>query len=205
MKSHSEWSVRIIWSVMVFFALQASFDGLSYVFGDTDLFASLFRDKYIRHLSLVQTHSVAGSLALLTSLSALLPESRRFRWHRSAGRLYLLSVLVAGITALPMSVMAAGGILSKIGFGLQALLWIGTAALAAHFARRKRFQFHRRWMVRSFALTYGAVLSRLLLNGLLQAGIPFHSVYDAISWSWLITLGLGELWLYLSQPKLTKS
>lgn len=183
---------------MTFFGMQAVYYGLTYIFGDTDLFSSIFQAKYIRHLTLVRIHSVAGSLAVFTSLAAVMPESLRYRWHRPAGRLYLMSVLVAGATSLPMASMAAGGVISKLGFGVQGLLWLLSAVLGAVAARRRDFALHRRLMIRSFALTFGAVLSRLLLNAAVQSGVPFFSVYDAVSWSWVLTVAAGELWM-LSQ------
>ena len=82
----------LLWSALAFFGLQATYYGLTYIFGDTDLFSHIFREKYIRHLTLVRTHSLGGGLAVITSLLAILPESRRYKVHRQLGRLYVLAV-----------------------------------------------------------------------------------------------------------------
>ena len=192
--------IWIVWLALAFFAAQASYDGLAYIFGDSELFSSIFRVKYSRHIVLVRTHSVAGALALATSLLAFLPATRRFLFHRYLGRVYIGSVLVAGFTALPMAAMAAGTIVSKIGFFIQAMLWIATSSIALRFILKRQIRRHRRWMIRSFSVTYGAVVTRLLLNLLLTCGFSFYTVYDLVSWSWLVPVAAGEAWIYLSSP-----
>ena len=191
--------IWLIWLVLAFFGLQAGYDGLHYVFGDPELFSSIFREKYVRHLVLVRFHAISGVLALGSSLLAFLPITRRYFFHRYLGRVYIGSVLAAGLSALPMGMMAAGSAVSKVGFLVQALLWLGTAAAALNFALRRRFREHRRWMVRSFSVTYGAVVTRLLLHFLLFLGLPFHSIYDLVSWSWLLPMAAGEIWILISK------
>jgi hypothetical protein len=100
-----------------------------------------------------------------------------------------------------MASMAAGTLVSRVGFFVQAILWLATAGIALYLVLNRNFQRHRRWMIRSFSVTYGAVVTRLLLNLLLTAGFPFYKVYDIVSWSWLVPVAAGEAWIYLSSPK----
>lgn len=193
--------IWLCWFVLAFFGLQTVWEAWTYIFGDTDLFSSIFHDKYVRHMTLVRVHALAGGLTILTSLPAFLPVTRRVFVHRWLGKAFILSVLVAGLSALPMAVMAEGGLVSKTGFFCQALLWLGSAALALEKAKSRKFSEHRRWMIRSFALTYGAVTTRLLLNFLLATGLHFDSVYDLVSWSWLLPVACGEIWIVWSSPQ----
>jgi hypothetical protein len=53
-------------------------------------------------------------------------------------------------------------------------------------------------MVRNYALTYSAVISRLLLTGLQESGLTFQEIYPIVSWTWLLGLAVGEWWLWYS-------
>jgi uncharacterized membrane protein len=195
--------VAVIWAAMAFFALQASCEGLSTVFGDPRGMDPMFRDKYVAHLALVRLHGVAGATALCLGLLPFLRWTLRLKAHARLGRLYGLSVVVAGLTALPMALMAEGGPLSRLAFLGLALCWLATIAVAIAAARNRRWALHRRFMVRNYALTYSAVLSRLLLNGLQAEGwMRFEDIYPVISWTWLLGLAVGEWWLWYSQRHL---
>ena len=191
-------SMAFIWVAMAFFAVQATTEGLSYIFGDFRAFDPLFREKYVTHLTLVRTHGAASAAALCLGLLTFLRWTRRQKVHAWMGRAYGLSVRVGGLTALPMAMMAEGGASSRLSFLLLALLWLLTLTLAVVAARRRRFLLHRRFMVRNYALTYSAVISRLLLNGLQESGLLFQDIYPLVTWTWLIGLAVGEWWLWYS-------
>ncbi len=75
-------------------------------------------------------------------------------------------------------------------------------------ARMRRFQIHREWMVRSFALALAAVTLRVELPLLLLAHNSFHAAYITVSWlCWIPNLILAECWLRLSirRPAITMS
>lgn len=197
-ESRSKWAVALIWLCMGFFAVQASVEGLSYIFGDIEAFDALFREKYQSRILLVRTHGVAGATALCLGLLTFPGWTRRRRIHAWMGRTYAMAVVVGGLTALPMAVMAEGGLPSKLAFFGQGSLWLITIVMAVGGARRRDFAFHRRAMVRNYALTYSAVISRLLLNGLQEAGLLFSEIYPLISWTWVMGLAAGEWWLWYS-------
>ncbi|GLW12367.1 hypothetical protein Misp01_74950 [Microtetraspora sp. NBRC 13810] len=44
---------------------------------------------------------------------------------------------------------------------MLALLWLGSTAAGYRMARRRRFAEHRRWMLRSFALTFSIITNRI--------------------------------------------
>jgi uncharacterized membrane protein len=188
----------LIWCSMAFFALQGSYEGLSYIFGDFRAFDPLFRDKYVAHLALVRAHGAASATALCLGLVTFLRWTRRRKVHAWMGRVYGLSVAVGGLTALPMAAMAEGGFSCRLAFFTLAVLWLASIALAFATARNKRFALHRRFMVRNYALTYSAVISRLLLNGLQEGGLLFQDIYPLLTWTWLVGLAVGEWWLWYS-------
>jgi uncharacterized membrane protein len=190
--------MAIIWLAVAFFALQATFEGLTYVFGDFRHFDPLFREKYTSHLVLVRTHGLASATALCMGLLTFLRWTRRQRIHAWMGRVYGMAVVVGGLTAVPMALMAEGGPTTRLAFLLQACFWLATITLAIAAARRKSFAWHRRFMVRNYALTYSAVISRLLLNGLQESGLLFDDIYPLLSWAWVVGLAMGEWWLWYS-------
>ncbi|MBS1564040.1 MAG: DUF2306 domain-containing protein [Bacteroidetes bacterium] len=87
---------------------------------------------------------------------------RRYRpVHRWMGRLYVVLVLfVTGPASFIMSLLANGGIPSRIAFTTLSLLWMYTTARAWQTARRGQFKQHRDWMYRSYALTLSALTLR---------------------------------------------
>jgi uncharacterized membrane protein len=191
--------LRVLWLCLGYFAVQASYEALVYVLGSPAFFDPLFQEKYIRHLALVRTHGLAAATALIIGLLQFAPESLRFKCHRYLGRVYFLAVAVAAVTALPLALMAEGGRVTRTSFLLLAILWFATLLAALQAARRRRFKIHRSWMIRNYALTYGAVLTRILQNLFLELGYSFEAVYPKTSFSWLVTLAVGEWWIGYSE------
>jgi uncharacterized membrane protein len=117
--------------------------------------------------------------------------------HRWTGRVYVLAVLVGGLGGLSLAFHADGGLVTHVGFGLLAVLWL-TATLQAYLRIRAGDQVsHREWMIRSFALTLAAVTLRLYLPLSQIARIPFGDAYQAVAWlCWVPNMIVAE-WLVL--------
>jgi hypothetical protein len=82
-------------------------------------------------------------------------------WHRRLGYVYVINILaITGPAGLLMSFYANGGITSKIGFITLSVLWIFFTAKALYLAITKNFVAHRKYMIRSFALTLSAITLR---------------------------------------------
>jgi len=181
---------------MTLTAVTIGLGALRYVTGDPAQFDEMFRAKYTQNLSLVVSHGVASVLALISGPWQFLEVFRgKFRrLHRGLGYFYLTGVCVGGVTGLPMAITAEGGPLSRVGFTIVAVAWLATSLLALECARRGDFPAHRRWMIRSYALTFGAVLLRLDLCFLRLLGYDFNAIYPYMSWlSWSVSLTVAEL------------
>jgi hypothetical protein len=59
-----------------------------------------------------------------------------------------------------MSLLANGGISSRMAFTTLAILWMVTTAKAWQSAMARQFTAHKEWMMRSYALTLSAVTLR---------------------------------------------
>jgi hypothetical protein len=88
----------------------------------------------------------------------------------------------AGSAGLALSVGTTAGPIAGLGFGLLAVIWIYVTGQGWLTARARRFDEHRRWMIRSFALTFAAVTLRIYmpLSGL--AHLQMDEAYRAIAW-----------------------
>ncbi|MBL9212421.1 MAG: DUF2306 domain-containing protein, partial [Opitutaceae bacterium] len=120
--------------------------------------------------------------------------ARAPRAHRIAGYLYLgLGVGVGGVAGVLLAPHSFGGFVSHLGFGLLGCLWLFTGLMALLSAKRRRFEEHRTWMIRNFALSLAAVTLRIYLPVSAMAGIPFEQFYPAIAWfCWVPNLIVAE-------------
>ena len=142
-------------------------------------------------------HIIFGGLSLLSGWSQFVSKwrNRNLRLHRSLGLLYLISVSLSGLCGLYLAFFANGGLISSLGFGSLAILWLITTWKAYQSIVAKKIEEHQRWMLRSYALTFAAVTLRLWLPALTGLGIAFIVAYKIISWlSWVPNLLVVE-WL----------
>jgi uncharacterized membrane protein len=142
-------------------------------------------------------HAGTGGLALLLSPVQL---SARVRarvpcLHRIVGRTVLAAIGVAGVAGLVLSSVSLAGSLGTAGFGMLALAWLTCAALGLRAILRGDVAAHRRWMIRTFALTYAGVTLRLWLIVLIPLfGGDFLQAYLLTPFlSWVPNLVVAEL------------
>ena len=110
-------------------------------------------------------HAGAGGLALLLSpvqLSARV-RARVPRVHRVVGRAALAAIAGACAAGLVLASVSLAGAIGTAGFGALALTWLTCAALGFRSILHGDVAAHRRWMIRTFALTYAGVTLRLWL------------------------------------------
>ena len=146
-------------------------------------------------------HLTGGALAL-----ALGPWqfSRRIRRraiavHRWTGRTYVIAVAVGGLGALALAPISQDGLVTHVGFGLLATCWLLTTGTAYARIRAGEVRAHRRWMIRSYALTFAAVTLRIYLPLSAIAGIPFPDAYQVVAWlCWVPNLVVAE-WLVIGR------
>jgi uncharacterized membrane protein len=145
----------------------------------------------------VRAHVFASMVALLLGpfqFAAGL-RARRPALHRWMGRAYLgVGVGLGGVSGFVLAQYAYGGAGARWGFGLLALAWLSTGALALRAVLRGEIAAHRRWMLRNFALSLAAVTLRIYVPSSMLAGAPFETAYAAIAWlCWVPNLVLAEL------------
>ncbi|KAA5802304.1 DUF2306 domain-containing protein [Alkalicaulis satelles] len=123
----------------------------------------------------------------------------RRRLHMGLGVVYAACCVIAGTAGVILAFGNTHGPIAAAGFGLLGAAWLVTTAMAVQAVARGRYHVHRRWMIRSFALTFSAVTLRLQLAVVGLADLPFSSSYIAISFAcWVPNLMAAELWIALT-------
>ncbi len=115
--------------------------------------------------------------------------------HRWMGRIYGISIVLAAVAGLSLAMTTEAGSIAAVGFGLLAIVWLATTVWAVWLAMTKRIALHKRWMIRSGALTFAAVTLRLYLP-ILAMTFGFETGYSIVAWlCWVPNLLIAELWL----------
>lgn len=191
-------ATRVSWVVMtvlaVFVALYAGLVLVLPGFGPP----FLHQVRLTRPLAL-SAHLGGGLVAMALGpwqLSSRL-RARALNGHRWMGRVYVIAVAVGGLGGLVLATGSQGGLVTHLGFGMLAVLWLAATGMAWIRIRARDQAAHRRWMIRSFALTLAAVTLRVYLPLSAGLGIPFEEAYQAISWfCWVPNLVVAE-WIIL--------
>lgn len=141
-------------------------------------------------IAAIGAHFLAGTVLLLLGPVQLIARVRHAvpRLHRWLGRVYVVCAGLAGMGGLAFILMQGtiGGAVMDIGFGLYGGLMVLCAAMAFAHARAGRYQVHRAWAIRLFALTVGSWLYRMeygtwfLLSGGIGVGPAFTGWFDAL-------------------------
>ncbi|MEO3811477.1 DUF2306 domain-containing protein [Sphaerisporangium sp. B11E5] len=112
---------------------------------------------------LLVAHVLFASVAMVTCFLQVWPWFRqRPVAHRYVGRTYVFAgVLPAGLAGLVIGAVSPFGPVIAVSNVMLALLWLSFTVVGYRMARRRRFADHRRWMTRSFALTFSIITNRV--------------------------------------------
>lgn len=160
----------------------------------------LWRTAFYVHVFL----SIFALLAGFTQFSKQLLKTRK-KIHRTVGYVYVVDVIfLAGPSGLVMSFYANGTNWAKASFVLLSLFWIASTFIALVKSKQKNFIAHKKWMIRSYALTLSAISLRLLAMILPKfMHLDAFDEYTLIAWaSWTINLLIAELIIYLGRNNL---
>ncbi len=164
---------------------------------------SLFRQAAL------YVHIFASGIALVLGPFQFLSRLRG-RWpsvHRWMGRIYLVGILLGGLSAFIIAPGIISGMVGEMGLISLAILWLWTGWMAYRNIRAGNIQIHRDWMTRNYALTFAAVTLRLWLGTLIGTQVPlletkyagdfdalFVEVYRVVMWiSWVPNLIVAEM------------
>ena len=123
--------------------------------------------------------------------------NRYLKVHRLLGKIYLVGILMASMSATYMSWTTAIAVHWTWALALQTLafVWFFTALMAYRAIRRRRIDSHREWMIRSYVVTFAFISFRWLVD------LPFVTELGSfieraptVGWvSWAIPLFITEI------------
>jgi uncharacterized membrane protein len=143
-------------------------------------------------------HIFSGPIVLFNGL-ILMSEYVRRQYggvHRFLGRLQVGVLLLLVLpSSVAMSRNAFGGWPAGLSFVLLSMATAACAIVGVVYARRRRFDRHRRWMLRCYILICSAVALRLISGTAGLAGVQSaEGAYICAAWSsWLVPLVAFEI------------
>lgn len=209
------------WGLMAFLAIGVTLVALApYITFNSDNFnnatARYITAPMFRYVGLF-IHAFSGGTALLLGPFQFLDGFRKRKpsLHRWMGRLYLVSILIGGLSAFIIAPGMISGLVGEVGLMSLAVLWLWTGWNAYSSIRRGDVKSHREWMIRSFALTFAAATLRLWLGTLIATQLPFLQtkyqgdfdalfveVYRVVMWlCWVPNIIFAEWFIQRRKPQ----
>ncbi|ONI84651.1 hypothetical protein ALI22I_29370 [Saccharothrix sp. ALI-22-I] len=162
----SQWWVLLLAIYCIGFAVTG---GWRYVIFDESIsLASPARPELPWQYPIIALHVIFGAIAISTAWVQVWPWFRNNhpRWHRRIGYVYFgLGVFPSGILAFPVAFLATSGHGPRMVLGVMGVLWMISSVAGLRAARGRRFDDHRRWMLRSVALTTCIATARPFVYG----------------------------------------
>ena len=145
------------------------------------------------------THVAGGTVALLVGpVQIWLGFARRkMALHRMLGLVYVAAIVVGGISSFGLSLTTEAGWIFGMGLAFLGVAWFVTTGMAVGAARRRRFELHKEWMIRSYVVTFAFVNFRIFV-GVTQAmnvGTELERLAAASWFCWAVPLLIAEVLL----------
>jgi uncharacterized membrane protein len=166
--------------------------------------------KYAAHPSLILLHVLPGALFLLLAPFQFSKRirSRHIRMHRWSGRFLLVLAIIWLVPGLYFGTRAPFGGPSEAVVIVLVGAYVITAMVQGYGAiRRGQRARHREWMIRLFAAAIGISTIRVVVGvvdvALTPAGYrPPELFVLSICVGWVATIGVAELWIRHTRPRL---
>lgn len=147
------------------------------------------------------THIIFGMIAILIGPFQFFGGIRRKypRVYRISGRIYLGAILIAALTAIFLAIYDNILVKEEMVFATGviglALAWLTTSGLALWAIRKRQFDQHREWMIRSYVVTCGFTTFRIVAVSVQQFfGTDVPGMGGIMAWAcWAVPLLLTEV------------
>jgi uncharacterized membrane protein len=187
---------KVLWYLLALFALVNALEALRYLLPHVPFPAEL--DNFSQRRIALSLHALGGAIALLAGPLQFVPRFRESNWnrHRVLGWIYCSAVLLGWCASLWIAPHSQTGWIASAGFLSLGAAWIVTTGLAVQFILGGDAIRHRRWMIRSFALTAAAITLRMYLPLIFVFHRDFSIAYPAIAWlCWIPNALASEVYL----------
>ncbi|MFY0631764.1 MAG: DUF2306 domain-containing protein [Flavobacteriaceae bacterium] len=183
---------KLAWIVFGALAVFISFYPFTYYLADEPVALLLSKSAELLSSNLYNItfylHITFGGIALLIGWLQFSKKLRRkyLNVHRWIGKIYVASVLISGIPGFYIALHATGGLSPKLGFSIGAIVWVTLTYLGYSTVRKGKIEAHKKFMMYSYAGTFGAVTLRLWLPLLILIFGGFTLAYQIVAWlSWI--------------------
>jgi len=155
-------------------------------------------------------HVLGGMIALIIGPLQFIPfiRNKYRRFHKTTGKIFLLSILVSGLAATYLSIFDSILRNGRFSFGTGTLglvlAWFITGGMAFWAIKKRNFIQHKEWMIRCYVVTSGFTVFRLIVKALvLFDNLPYLNGIDGISaWAcWALPLLITEFILQANKIK----
>lgn len=182
---------KFLWAVLALFALVNALWAFRYLLPHAPFLAEI--DNFVHRRLALSVHALGGGIALLAGPLQFVPRFRESNWnrHHVLGWIYCGAVLLGWCASLWIAPHSQTGWVASAGFLTLGAGWFVTTGTAVRFILRGDAIGHRRWMIRSFALTSAAITLRFYLPLVFLFHWPFAIGYPAIAWLCWVPNALG--------------
>jgi uncharacterized membrane protein len=200
---------KVVWIFIVLLALLVGVVTSMYLFyGVSEGFLELKSKEVIGSNTwwgFLYTHIATGSLAILIGWMQFRKkmQTRYTQWHRTIGKVYVVSALLCAISGLYIGFYATGGWVAASGFISVAVVYFYTTLQGYLTIRNKQIVAHQNMMTYSYAACLAAVTLRIYIPLSFALEIEYILAYSIIAWmSWLPNLGIAW-WVNQNRSKNT--
>jgi uncharacterized membrane protein len=167
-------------------------------------------DLFAHYPVLTLVHIVPGLLFMVLGPLQFVPtiRARHLRWHRFSGRMFVISGMVIGLSALAMSfaMPSIGGFNQAAATTLFATFFLIALCKAFWHIRRREIALHREWMIRAFSVGLAVATIRPIIGMFFAtsrfSGLTPHEFFGLAFWiGFVLHLIAAETWIYSTQPQ----
>ena len=198
-----QWSV---WWFIVYLTVLAVWYVLGIMFSQAwsseQHIASLMFGNQIFSNHMLLGHIATACPCIIVGPVLFLPRFRKkhMKWHRVLGFIYIFTIIPSAILGFVLALHSAYGVWAKAGFGLLAITWFTTTVIGYVRVRQKQIFSHRRWMIRSYAVSIAVLTVRFLV--IPPEGWTRLEWFPFMTWlCWVPNLLAAEFYLCISDDK----
>ena len=202
---NKKYITSIGWAALIaFFSFQMLMIVLPYTSWEWDV-DFLITKQHVIHLDYYRVafySHIFSSVIVLLSGAFLFSDfvlKKMPKLHRVVGKTYVfLLLLISAPSGIVMAFYANGGWMAQLSFLILTPLWWWFTYQGYRTARQRKFKAHKKWMIRSYALTFSAItlrVAQMILGSFFYLDTEVQ--YILVSWgSWILNLMVVELWMY---------
>lgn len=169
--------LALFWTLIIGLSLWFFFDNIIMIFFGYRI--AIFGESFFNNQVWVVMHLVGGTFALLLGPMQFWKGFRNkfLTFHRTSGKLYMLGVLLAGVSALRLSLISYCAP-CRISLFILTLLALLSTGFAWKTIRDKNIKAHRQFMIRSYVCVLAFVLVRV--DNVIPLGFMFGQIDDPV-------------------------